>query len=305
MIVFDAVRRRLSFKIALKLAALLLVLTALAASYITWSRTEQMEEATLEKARLAASLGARQYGETFDNAIDSGLLTVADVFDRAYVEIKGFAWGGKPKFHTRYDSFTDRAVLVFEDRYLDSDDFVFAVGVDSNGYLPTHNTRFQQPVTGTPEKDLAGNRTKRMFDDPVGLAAARNTEPSLKQEYRRDTGEVMWDVSSPVFVKGKHWGGFRIGVSMDRIEARKRTLILTLAGIFGLFALVTIIAMLVVVEQAMGPVRALTQSAHALSLGDDLEHPIGSDNPDEIGRLARAVERLRISLKAAMSRLGG
>jgi HAMP domain-containing protein len=305
MIVLDAVRRRLSLKIALKLAVLLLALTGLAGAYITWTRTEQMEEATLEKARLAASLGARQYGETFDNAIDSGLLTVADVFDRAYVEIKGFSWGGKPKFHTRYDSFTDRAVLVFQDRFLDSEDFVFAVGVDVKGYLPTHNTRFQAPVTGVPEKDLAGNRTKRMFDDPVGAKAAANTEPSLKQEYRRDTGEVMWDVSSPIMVKGKHWGGFRIGVSMDRIEARKRTLIATLAGIFGIFVLVTIGAMLVVVEQAMGPVRALTASAHALSLGDEMDQPIGSEDPDEIGRLARAVERLRISLKAAMSRLGG
>ena len=48
-----------------------------------------MEASTLEKARLAAALGARQYGDTFDNAIDSGLLTVNDVFDRTYVEIKG------------------------------------------------------------------------------------------------------------------------------------------------------------------------------------------------------------------------
>jgi HAMP domain-containing protein len=36
-----------------------------------------------------------------------------------------------------------------------------------------------------------------------------------------------------------------------------------------------------------------------------MDTQIGSENPDEIGRLARAVERLRISLKAAMSRLGG
>ena len=149
-----------------------------------------MEDSTLEKARLAAALGARQYGDTFDNAIDSGLLTVNDVFDRTYVEIKGWNWGDKPKFHTRFDAFCDRAVLIFQDKFLETEDFLFAVGVDDNGYLPTHNTRYQQPLTGDPEKDLVGNRTKRVFNDPVGLAAAKNTEPGLLQDlparHRRD-----------------------------------------------------------------------------------------------------------------------
>lgn len=33
----------------------------------------------------------------------------------------------------------------------------------------------------------------------------------LLQTYRRDTGEIMHDLSVPVYVNGKHWGGFRIG----------------------------------------------------------------------------------------------
>jgi HAMP domain-containing protein len=305
MSLFSAVRSRLSLKISLTLAILLLVLTTGAAAIITITRTQQMEEMTLEKAKLAATLGARQYGDTFDNAIDSGLLTVNDVFDRSYVEIKGWAWGEKPKFHTRFDALTDRAVLVFQDKYLENEDFVFAVGVDANGYLPTHNSRFQLPLTGVPEKDLVGNRTKRIFNDPVGLAAAKNTEPSLKQVYSRDTGEVMWDVSSPVMVKGKHWGGFRVGVSMDRIGARKRELIVTLAGIFAAFAAITILTMYIVVERAMRPVVDLTAAAEGISMGDGLETPIKAHSTDEIGRLTKAVERLRVSMKAAMSRLGG
>jgi methyl-accepting chemotaxis protein len=31
------------------------------------------------------------------------------------------------------------------------------------------------------------------------------------QTYKRDTGEVMHDLSAPIYVNGKHWGGFRIG----------------------------------------------------------------------------------------------
>jgi HAMP domain-containing protein len=305
MSLVTSIRSRLSFKISLTLAVLMVVLTTGAAGVITITRTQQMEEMTLEKARLAASLGARQYGDTLDNAIDSGLLTVNDVFDRSYVEIKGWAWGDKPKFHTRFDALTDRAVLVFQDKYLETEDFVFAVGVDTNGYLPTHNTRFQLPLTGIPEKDLAGNRTKRVFNDPVGATAAKNTEPGLQQVYRRDTGEVMWDVSSPIMVKGKHWGGFRVGVSMERIAARQRALIVTLTAIFGAFAFFTILTMFVVVERAMRPVAELTAAANAISMGEELDTPIKARSIDEIGQLTKTIERLRASMKAAMSRLGG
>ena len=256
MSLVSAVRQSLSFKVSLKLTVLLVVLTALAAAIIVDGQTEQMKEFTLERARVAASIGARQYGDMFDNAIDSGLVTVADVFDRNYVEIKGYDFKDKPKYHTRYDALTDKSVLVFQDKFLDNQDFQYAVGVDENGYLPTHNTKFQKPVTGDPTKDLAGNRTKRIFADPVGLASAKNTQPSLLQVYERDTGETMWDVSSPILVKGKHWGGFRVAVSMDRIYDRQRSLLLTLVGIFGVFTVVTIGALFLVVRQATRPDRA-------------------------------------------------
>jgi methyl-accepting chemotaxis protein len=301
-----AVRSRLSAKISLALAVVLLVLTAGAATVITVGQTRQMEELTLEKARLAASTGARQWGDTFDNAIDSGQLSVADVFDHNYQEIRGWNWGDKPKFHTRFDAFTDKAVLVFQDKMLEaSEDFIFAVGVDDTGYLPTHNTRYQKPLTGDPAKDLVGNRTKRVFADPVGLAAAKNTEPSLKQVYARDTGEMAWDVSSPIYVKGKHWGGFRIGVSMTRIADQQRALLLKLLGLFAVFAGVTIVTVFLVVQRSMRPVKVLTQAAEAISIGDGLDTPIKTDAVDEIGQLTKAVERLRVSMRAAMSRLTG
>jgi hypothetical protein len=248
MSVVDTIRESLGIKITLKLAVLMVGLTATAALAITFTQTTSMEEMTLEKARVAATIGARQYGDFFDNAIDGGQLTVADVFDRDYVEIKGYDFGGKPKYHTHYDAFTDRGVLVFQDKFLDHKDFLFAVGVDENGYLPTHNTKFQKPVTGDPAQDLAGNRTKRKFDDPVGIAAARSTEPSLVQVYQRDTGETMWDISAPIYVKGKHWGGFRVAVSMARISERMLVLLATLIAAFGVFGMVTLTAMFLVVR---------------------------------------------------------
>jgi HAMP domain-containing protein len=304
MSLVSTVRQSLGLKISLKLAVLVVALTAGAAVVIVTTQTRQMEELTLEKAKVAAAIGARQYGDFFDNAIDLGQATVADVFDRNYVEIKGYDFKDKPKYHTRYDALTDRAVLVFQDKFLDQQDFVFAVGVDENGYLPTHNSRFQKAVTGDAQQDLAGNRTKRIFADPVGLAAAKNKDPSLVQVYKRDTGETMWDVSSPIFVKGKHWGGFRVAVSMERIETRQRALLFTLAAIFTIFTLVTLGAIFLLVHGAMRPVARLTEAATQISLGEGLELPIKPETDDEIGKLTKTIDRLRLSMKAAMQRLG-
>jgi HAMP domain-containing protein len=306
MSIVQAVRSSLSVKISLSLAVVLLVLTAAAAAVITVGQTRQMEEVALEKARLAATSAARQYGDVFDAAIDSGQLTVADVFDQGYNEIKGWNFGEKPKFHTRYDTYTDKAVLVFQDKILDHPEYIYAVGLDVNGYVPTHNSIYQKPLTGDPAKDLAGNRTKRkFFNNTTEQNRAKNLEPFLLQVYSRDTGEILWDASAPIWVKGKHWGAFVLGVSMKQIEARQMALIRTLISTFAVFVLVTIGAIFVMLRRSMGPVVALTAAAEAISVGDGLDTPIRSDQIDEIGQLTKAVERLRVSMRAAMSRLTG
>jgi HAMP domain-containing protein len=253
---------------------------------------------------VSAAIGARNYGDALDNAIDAGALTVNDVFDRQYVEVKGYGWGQKPKFHTRYDSYVENIVLVFQEKFMEQEDYLYAVGVDENGYLPAHNVKYQKPVTGDAPQDLTGNRTKRIFNDPVGLKAAQNQEPGFLQEYDRDNGDKAWDVSSPIYVKGKHWGGFRVGVLMDKISERQWGLVKRLAIVFFAFALITILGVFVIVNQAVKPVVALTHAAEQISMGEGLDQPIKADTEDEIGLLTKAVDRLRSSMKAAMTRLG-
>lgn len=58
---------------------------------------------------------------------------------------------------------------------------------------------------------LLNNRTKRIFNDRTGARCGASTRPFLLQTYKRDTGEVMHDLSAPIMVDGHHWGGFRIG----------------------------------------------------------------------------------------------
>src|SRR5512142_1595115 len=240
MNIVKAVRGSLGAKVSLKLAAVVLVLTGVAGVVLTIQESRQLQRLTLEKAKTAALLGARFYGAALDHSIDAGLISVADAFDRNYVPIQGYDWGKNPRFHTRYDVVTDAAVTVFQDKYLDDPDFTFAIGVDENGYIPTHNSVFSQALTGNPEHDVLNNN-KAKADYEEGLKAARNTGGVLVQDYlRRRTGEWMWDVSAPVYVKGKHWGAFRVGVSKKRVAAAQRSLMALLAGLFGTFFFVTV-----------------------------------------------------------------
>ncbi len=176
----------------------------------------KMESELVEKGKRMATDVTNKISRIFEDAMAKGTLTEAELFDTNYQPIPNT---NPQKFHTAYDWFTDQKVLPIEDACLADTDIVFVVAVDVNGYLPTHNTRYSKPLTGNYDADLVGNRTKRIFDDPVGLIAGQNVDGILSQIYWRDTGEVMWDVSQPIMVNGRHWGGLRIGISKKRVIA--------------------------------------------------------------------------------------
>ena len=58
-------------------------------------------------------------------------------------------------------------------------------------------------------------RNRRLFSDRAVTKVADNTKPFLLQTYRRDMGGgnfvLMKDLSSPIYVRGRHWGAFRMG----------------------------------------------------------------------------------------------
>lgn len=152
---------------------------------------------------------ALRVGRTFEAAIDAGLISESALFDRQYDPIPDT----KPqKFHTKFDRFTDELLPPIQEAILDEFPFIlFAGAVDDKGYFPTHNRRYSKPLTGDYQADLVNNRTKRIFGDRTGSRCGANTNSYLLQTYKRDTGEVIHDLSSPIYVRGKHWGGFRIG----------------------------------------------------------------------------------------------
>ncbi|OQY22170.1 MAG: hypothetical protein B6I37_07650, partial [Desulfobacteraceae bacterium 4572_35.2] len=125
------------------------------------------------------------------------------------------------KYSTAYDSvFEQQLQSIYDDVVGRTNGGLFCLCVDRNGYAPTHNSFYSQRLTGNPEQDLVNSRDKRMFDDPVGLTAARNQKSFVLQTYCRDTGQVVSDLSLPIMINDRHWGGFRVGLDPQGLLGR-------------------------------------------------------------------------------------
>lgn len=159
---------------------------------------------------------SQRVAKAIERAIDSGRLSVEDVFDTAYVPVSG---SDPQKYSTRYvDVFDQILTSIFDEALSLNDRVVFSAAVDTNGYLPTHNSKFSKPMTDDPVFNAANSRNRRIFNDRVGLGAGRNQWPFLVQGYGRDMGNgtfvAMMDVSAPIYIKGRHWGGMRLAYTL-------------------------------------------------------------------------------------------
>ncbi|MBU2112891.1 MAG: methyl-accepting chemotaxis protein [Gammaproteobacteria bacterium] len=156
-----------------------------------------------------ATAAAEAIAKLFSDAIASGKLNADALFAERYQPIDGT---NPQKFHTAYDSFTDQQLPAIQEPILSRHaNVLYAGAVDRKGYFPTHNKKFSQPLTGNYEKDLLQNRSKRIFNDRTGSRCGSHNQSMLLQTYKRDTGEILHDLSVPIYVNGRHWGGFRIG----------------------------------------------------------------------------------------------
>ncbi len=179
------------------------------AEIIAGALSESSAHTAHDPIRLAAEEAAAEVGRLFSAAIKSGQITREALFDRTYTPIPNT---NPPKHTSKFDAFTDQVLPPLQEGLLARmPHLAFAGAVDYKGYFPTHNKKFSQPLTGNYEVDIVNNRTKRIFNDRTGARCGANTKPFLLQTYKRDTGEVMHDMSVPIYVDGRHWGGFRIG----------------------------------------------------------------------------------------------
>ncbi len=156
-----------------------------------------------------ATDAAKLVGLLFENSIKEGRISERDIFDKNHKPVEGT---NPQKFTTSYDVFCDKYLPSIQEKVLHKNKNIsYALVTDPKGYVPTHNNKFAKAMTGNYETDLVDSRSKRIFNDRTGSRCGNHTKKLLLQTYKRDTGEIMHDLSVPVMVGGKHWGGFRVG----------------------------------------------------------------------------------------------
>jgi methyl-accepting chemotaxis protein len=156
---------------------------------------------------------AKRISGEFESAIERGEISSARLFDERYREIPGT---NPRQYLTDYVQFTDRVLPPIQDPLQKTDPrIVFCVAWSKGGYLPTHHPEYSQSPGKDPAWNAAYCRNRRLFDDRAVQKVGANTKSFLLQTYRRDMGGgkfvLMKDLSSPIFINGRHWGAFRIG----------------------------------------------------------------------------------------------
>lgn len=163
-----------------------------------------------QQAYRLARKAADQVTEMLLVAIERGEFSEQQLFNPDYKPVPGT----EPiKYRTAFDSWTDKNLPALQEplRQAFPGGLSYAIVFDNKGYVPTHNDAYAHEQTGDPAVDLVKSRSKRIFKDPTGSRCAKNTGELLVQTYKRDTGEVVHDLSVPIMLNGKHWGGFRVG----------------------------------------------------------------------------------------------
>ncbi|MBN1497341.1 MAG: hypothetical protein JXA07_11265 [Spirochaetes bacterium] len=211
-----------------------------------------LENQLYEKCRIEAMTGARAMSEIMYLMINKNMLTKEDVFDTNYIEIPGT---NPKKYRTRYNVIFDRWIQDIQDQYLLDTEVEFAVLMDKNGYVPVHNKKYSQPLTGNYARDVIYSRSKRNFYSYEGIKKILdyNGDSAHRERYNRDTGEVLWNIGAPVRLYGTRWGSFIIGVNLVKIDAIKNQMLLLIIITMSIILVLTNLVILMMIPKKITP----------------------------------------------------
>jgi HAMP domain-containing protein len=138
---------------------------------------------------------------------------------------------------------------------------------------------------------------------PPELKATVSAEARFHPQTRalRFGEKTVYETSVPIL--GGQVGAAHLGIGGDFVEGEVQRTLFPMLTIVAVILLAGIVISAVLVAVMTRPLRHLGHVADTMSKGDlDTPVSVGIESHDEIGDLARSLERMRSSLKAAMSR---
>nr|WP_068428663.1 methyl-accepting chemotaxis protein [Magnetospirillum sp. XM-1]CUW37391.1 conserved protein of unknown function \ len=158
---------------------------------------------------------AAEMAALLEQAIDCGEIDLETMFDEDYREIPNIR---PERYTTRWLPLLEKlAPPVVEPKLDISPDVVLCTVTDRNGYMPVHNKQYSHPPRqDDPAWNMANSRHRMRFYDRTAIRCGKSTKPFLVQTFRRNLGngqfQVLKDISSPIFLKGRLWGNVRLCV---------------------------------------------------------------------------------------------
>ncbi|WP_029133124.1 methyl-accepting chemotaxis protein [Sedimenticola selenatireducens] len=161
-------------------------------------------------------LTAREWAAQVQQILNELASRGTDLFDTNYQPIPNT---NPQKYNLPYVSAFEPLIQPLIDSFIKArPEFIYAVALDKNGFLPAHHKHLSKPMTGDFETDNLNSRHLKIYNNSrAEKRRAANTEPFLLQTYTRDTGEVLNDLSLPLYIDGTHWGALILGFTPDRL----------------------------------------------------------------------------------------
>lgn len=113
-------------------------------------------------------------------------------------------------------------------------------------------------------------------------------------------GNLVYETRTPIL--DGQLGAVHVGLWAETVQQDVRGTILSIVGLIALCLIVGIALSVVIASKTIQPILELKSVADGISRGN-LDAPVSIQRNDEVGELARSLERMRASLKAAMTRL--
>ncbi|MBI4526148.1 MAG: ABC transporter substrate-binding protein [Deltaproteobacteria bacterium] len=123
---------------------------------------------------------------------------------------------------------------------------------------------------------------------------------SIQQRRAKFSEKNVYDTRVPLL--GGQAGSVHVGLWEEAVHGELEQALLLLIGAIAVAMFLAMVLSILLARKLTRPILHLTQAADLMSKGD-LDTPISMNRRDEMGDLARALERMRSSLKAAMVRL--
>jgi HAMP domain-containing protein len=113
-------------------------------------------------------------------------------------------------------------------------------------------------------------------------------------------GKLVYETQTPIL--DGQLGAVHVGLWAETVQQDVRGTILPIVGLITLCLLVGIGVSAIIASKMIRPILELKSIADEISRGN-LDASVSVQRNDEVGELARSLERMRASLKAAMTRL--